>query len=81
MAWLVGASAPFLLEPQGVAPPLLPVPLDVRTYTDSVKRGCLQGKDAKQVYKDHARWPLPRSPEHRRTSTASSEESFKPECT
>lgn len=39
MVWLVGASAPFLLEPQGVAPPLLPAPLDVRTYTDSVKQG------------------------------------------
>lgn len=38
MVWLVGASAPFLLEPQGLAPPLLPARLGVRAYTDPVKQ-------------------------------------------
>lgn len=77
-----GGFCPFSAGTSGCGPTSSASPSGCKDlHRLSETGGCLQGRDAKQVYKDHARWPLPRSPEHRRTSTASSEESFKPECT
>lgn len=53
-----GGFCPFSAGTLGFAPTSSASPSGCKgLHWPSETRGCLQGRDAKQVYKDHARWP------------------------